>query len=410
MRLAALLSALLALPVGAAHAAPASSAECPAPYTLDALLAHLVAVEAGLRGDDPASAHAAATALEAGLPCLAELLPPLVAGRAYRAVGAGWAVSDAPDAVDRASAWFRTAAELEPTFDYGLQDLPADHPVRDVYHAARASADVPDVAVEGRAFASPADHFLDGRRLDAPRARPDRPHLLQRQDAAVTSWLVDGAAFPDDVLAKRVAAAPKPAVDEAAARDAADAEAKAQAKAQAAAAKAEAAAAKAAAREAARAEKEEAKALARAEKEAARERTATAPPPEVPAAPADPPKGPPRDEVVAAAEPPPTAKVRASASSDGVVVLKRQRPPEKTPLLIGGSVVAILGGGLYALALDAHADFGAATHEDDVLRHARQANRLVLASAAALAVGAGAFTWGVMLDGGTPLPTLRLRF
>lgn len=387
MRLPALLTACAALQVGVAHAAPA---DCPAPYTLDALLGHLVAVETGLRDGDAASAHAAAASLEAGLPCLAELLPPLIAGRAYRAVGGGQIVAGDPHAA-RGAAWLRAAAELEPTFDYGLQDLPAEHPVRDAYRAARAAADVPETVLD-RDFASGAAHFLDGRRLDAPRARPDRPHLLQRDDGATITWLVEGAAFPDDVLAPRVARQAPVEVEDA---DAARAR-EAAAKAAAAAAKAEAAAEKAAQKAQARAERDEARRVAQEARAAARAEAPAVSEPAVSEAPA------------------PAAKARAPAArptgSDGVVVLKRQRPPEKTPLLIGGTLVAALGGGLYALALDARGDFESATHQDDVHRHARQANRLVLASAAALAVGAGTLTWGVVLDGGTPLPTIRLRF
>ena len=38
-------------------------------------------------------------------------------------------------------------------------------------------------------------------------------------------------------------------------------------------------------------------------------------------------------------------------------------------------------------------------------------NRLYFASCAVLAVGAGTFTWGAILDGsGNPLPTVRIRF
>lgn len=388
MRLPALTSALVALQVGVAQAAPVSSRDCAGPFSLDALLGHLVAVEEALRNEDPAAAHANAVAIESGLPCLAEVLPPLIAGRAYRAVGAGWSVADAPDAIDRASGWFLTAAELEPTFDYGLQDLPADHPVREIYRSARASADVAEVVVEGRGFASAAPHFLDGRRLEAPRARPDRPHLLQRDDGGVTTWLVQGADFPEPVLSRRAAERSREAAPREADARAAEAEARAAAKAQA------------------RAEKQEARALAAAEREAEKQRARAAREAALEEA---------RSEALAAkaqapSEPGPATPAASPLPSDGVLVLRRQRPPEKTPLLVGGGVLAVIGGGLYALALDARSDFDAATHQDDVHRHARQANRLVLASAAAIAVGAGTFTWGVVLDGGSPLPAVRFRF
>ena len=46
----------------------------------------------------------------------------------------------------------------------------------------------------------------------------------------------------------------------------------------------------------------------------------------------------------------------------------------------------------------------------EIDRLAGLTNRLVVASAAVFAIGAGTTTWGVILDGGTAIPTVNVRF
>jgi hypothetical protein len=40
----------------------------------------------------------------------------------------------------------------------------------------------------------------------------------------------------------------------------------------------------------------------------------------------------------------------------------------------------------------------------------KDARLFTLASLSVAALGAGTFTWGVILDGGTPMPAVQLRF
>lgn len=331
---------------GLLWAGPAQAGDCPTPYTTDRLLGDLVNIEQFLRNGDDVAAGQASKGMEAGLGCLNEVLPPMIAGRAYRAVAAGLVVSGE---TERGEAWFRTAAEIEQSFDYGLEDLPEDHPVRDAYAAARQQASGEQVPVEGKAFAE-GSHYLDGRKIDAPRARLDRPHVFQLDGDGVRSWVIEGNAFPGERL---VDVAPVAVV---AAKEAKVKEPK--------------------------------------------------PPKEKKLKEPKPPKE--KPEAVAKVK---ASKVRTPTSGvDGTVVLQRQRPWEKTPLMIGGGVIMVAGGGLYALALGQRNSFEAATTKTDVEKHAQQANQLVIASAAVIAAGTGTLTWGIILDGGTPLPTFRVRF
>jgi hypothetical protein len=90
--------------------------------------------------------------------------------------------------------------------------------------------------------------------------------------------------------------------------------------------------------------------------------------------------------------------------------IKRKRPKEQIPLIIGGSLAMVAGGGMYAMAGQRRGDFDASNDLIEVDRLQGQINRLVIASAAVTAVGAGTLTWGVILDGGSVMPTVQFRF
>lgn len=171
-------------------------AACPAPYTTDSLLADLTATEKAVRDRSAGDAGAGAGKLEAGLPCLDVPLPRPIAGKAYRAIGGGYVV--AGDA--KGKGWLVTAAELEPTFAYGVEDLAADHPVRDAYTAAKASSSGEEVV--GGPVPAGTEVYVDGRKMTTDlKAKAGRPHVVQQKGASgVTGWLVDGATFPTELV------------------------------------------------------------------------------------------------------------------------------------------------------------------------------------------------------------------
>lgn len=190
---------------GLLGSSPAFAQDCASPYTLDALLADLTAVESGLRAADDASAASAANRMREGMGCLNEIMPAMIAARAYRGVGAGLHVGGDADAAQK---WFRTSLELDPVWIYGVNDVGVDHPVRLAFDALKTE-DSPDaVELAGKAFPEESKNYLDGKKLGSPKARPDRFHVFQRAGEDTETWLIEGNAFPGDALI--AAAAPEP--------------------------------------------------------------------------------------------------------------------------------------------------------------------------------------------------------
>lgn len=339
-KLAALVVAL-ALPTVA-------NAQCAEPYTLDVLLGDLGDIEAALRVGDDSTAASGADKMEAGFGCLSEVLPVMIVGRAYRAVAAG---KIAGGNVDRGMEWYRTATEMEQAFDYGLEDLPADHPVRQHYADAKIQASGEVVTMEDMAFID-GNHWVDGRSYDVPKARLDRPHVYQLEGGGqVMSWVITGNGYPPDVLTMREAVA---VVDD------------------------------------------------------PNEAVVVGKPPK----PGKEPKN--KPDKVAKDKPGKEKKPKVkptTTNSDGTVVVQRQRPPEKTPLLIGGTAIIAGAGGVYFAATQARSKFNDAESLEEIEKLQGTTNQLVIVSAATLGVGAGVLTWGVILDGGgTPVPGVNFRF
>ncbi len=173
---------------------------CEAPVSLGAVVDRLTAVETALRGEDFPAAGTQAEQLANDLVCVDAVLPSLVAQRVYRGIGAGLFVVGDEAVADR---WLRTALELDPTFQFGIEELPGDHPLRGHLEDLRRANDGGAVALEEQVF-SVEPVFLDGRPIDTPKARVDRFHVFQvdEAEADVRTELIEGNAFPDDVLEK----------------------------------------------------------------------------------------------------------------------------------------------------------------------------------------------------------------
>lgn len=303
-------------------------AECPAPYTSDNVLADLGNIEDFLRSGDNGAASTGAERLQQGLGCLNEVLPGMITGRVYRAIGAGL-VAGGNDI--GGFDWFLTAVEIDPTFTYGIEDLNADHPARLSYEDAKREIQGEPVVVEGKTF-GPGIHYLDGRKLSEPAARLGRPHLFQIDNDGVESWLIESNDFPAEAFAA------------AAVVDAGNGKA---------------------------------------------------------------PKGKkPKKEK----KPKKGKEDKTDAVSDGVTVLGRERPWEKTPLMIGGGLIIGGAGALYFMSAQKHGEFLEASTKEEVDQLQAATNQLFIASGAALAVGAGTLTWGIILHDGAPMPSVGFRF
>ncbi len=411
-------------------------AACSAPYSSDQLLEDLMKIEADLRSYNNDGAGQTAAQMEANLACLAEApLPPMIVGRAYRAVAGGLY---AGGNLRRSSDWFATAIAIDPTFAYGMEDLPANHPVLNVYAEAQRLGNDDPVVMEGSP--APGSHFLDGKKISSFKAIPGIPHLYQWNDAGtVKTYLITGSEFPKEAVAAPVVAAAPAPVDTKKGK-----EAKPKPKPEPVAKVEEPKAAKPApkAEEPKPAKEPKPEPVAKVEepkpakpapkaeepkpaKEAKPEPVAKVeePKPAKPAPKAEEPKPakeakpapapkPAKEEKPAVAKAEPAAAKPSAAkptvSTSGAIV--RKRPPEKTPLMIVGGVLMASSAGLYAVANGHSNNFEAAVLREDVDSSRKKANTWVLASAAALTVGTGVATWGVILDGGSVMPTVRVRF
>ncbi|MSP56190.1 MAG: hypothetical protein EXR69_11400, partial [Myxococcales bacterium] len=184
--------------------APNAYADCPAPYTGAALVKDLGSVQSALRNLDEAAFANSGKQLESGLPCLDMTAPPQLFASAYRYLGAvHYMVDKDPDAARR---WFRSSLELDPTYQWDVQELDLGDPVRAAFESERSSAPVAGEGAPGKDLDIPSGSafLLDGRPLVEPRASPDRPHVLQvavvGSRRADRTWLIDGMVFPEEVL------------------------------------------------------------------------------------------------------------------------------------------------------------------------------------------------------------------
>ena len=186
----------------------AALAACPIPYTGAELSRDLSTMASSLRNLDEPAFLESGKRLDDGLVCADRGVPVRVYASVYRYIGAyRFFRNDEPGARQ----WFRTAIELEPTFEWDASELELSHPMRRVYEEERATAaaSAPQ-AVEGFRFVATegSSYLLDGRPLAVPEATLERPHLLQQvSDADQTvlqAFLMDGDAFPTSVIEEDV--------------------------------------------------------------------------------------------------------------------------------------------------------------------------------------------------------------
>ena len=441
----------------------AQAAPCTEVYTIDSLLADMVAVEGSVRSGDDTQAGATATKLEAGLACTDEILPGMILGRAMRGIGAGLTVAGEKD---RGAKWFRAALNLESNFEYGLQDLPAEHVVRDVYGDVRQDLEEGTSSTVSKPLREGTTVVVNGRKVSTASVDTKAMHLVQVDGEAFQSYVVEGDAFPAAALPVAVAAkttktkkskgkSAKPAKD-------ATRVAKAGAAAGAAAAaggkkapatkvaKSEPAPKKSKSQESPKPEK-----VATADKTQKQDKPAKEPKAETRTAKVEKAKPEPKERVaksakkskasdsgeerLAQAEPEPTKRSKPSGPTKqdappatngpqivtnsvimGPQVIQRQRPREKTPLLVGGGLVLAGGGALYALSFQGKADLADRaraqasgdlfTSEADIDAKISEVNALYMSAVACIAVGSGSLTWGIMVDSGVAMPRFGLRF
>jgi hypothetical protein len=185
-------------------------AECPGPYTIDSLSADLGSMGAKLRSGDEPGFAAVGLNVEKQLVCIQAPMAPVILANLYRSIGLSHYFSDD---LDMARWWFRSALELDPSFEWGVGDIASDHPARDVLNQERNAAVAKKIPESGgRTLMIPDGGriLIDGRITTEALLTPNRPHLVQWIDVASNSvmkvWLIPGTALPMELLGEAVAA------------------------------------------------------------------------------------------------------------------------------------------------------------------------------------------------------------
>jgi len=180
--------------------APANA--CEGVYTADLLFEDLSAVTDGMRIEGGGEMEAAGARMEGGILCMAEPMTASLYAATYRALGVyNFEKGDA----EKAALWFRVARELEPTYQFDIESMDLGSALYKTYDAAKVYEGLPGVALDDVRLVVPSGSRLviDGRPLDEPKATTDRFHIVQQVggDGAVrTTWLVEGNAFPANLL------------------------------------------------------------------------------------------------------------------------------------------------------------------------------------------------------------------
>jgi len=177
--------------------------QCP-PYTATQLGEDMASMSAALRAASPEEFQKSGAALEEGLPCIQEPMAPVVLANVYRYMGLH-AYFKADEA--QARSWFRSALELDSTYDWDVAELPIDDPLRPIFEEERSRAGTEKVAVSETAALNVADGkrvSVDGRMLSKPALTLDRPHLVQLIDNSTNTvesvWLIEGNALPPQLI------------------------------------------------------------------------------------------------------------------------------------------------------------------------------------------------------------------
>ncbi|MCB9778130.1 MAG: hypothetical protein H6742_06175 [Alphaproteobacteria bacterium] len=190
---------------GALLVAPsvALAQDCATPYSATMASEDLGTMTVALRELDEAAFNKAGARMDTGLACLTEPLPVPAYASAYRFLGAWQYLTGDKDLGTR---WMRTALEVDPAFEWDVNDLPQGHPLRDAFDGERAMAGQPPVEISGMRLDVPEGQELlvDGKPLSEPALTTGRPHVVQLVDTGsarvVSGWLVDGNDLPEQVL------------------------------------------------------------------------------------------------------------------------------------------------------------------------------------------------------------------
>jgi len=182
----------------------AAQAECAKPYSAGDLGNDVSIMSGALRTAKPALFQDAGTSLVAGIPCISDPMAPIILANVYRYAGLHAFFGGKEK---EARAWFRSALELDSTFDWDVAELPIDDPIRPIFEMERENSSAEKVAVEGQVMLNIPDGVrvtADGRPLMKAALTVDRPHLIQSisksDNRVIDVWLIQGNSLPESLL------------------------------------------------------------------------------------------------------------------------------------------------------------------------------------------------------------------
>ncbi|MCP4809825.1 MAG: hypothetical protein GY913_25405 [Proteobacteria bacterium] len=175
-----------------------TSFACEGVYTSDLLFEDLTAINEGMKVEGGGEMEKAGARMEAGLACMAEPLTPSLYASVYRSLGV-YRFNNG--AADKAALWFRSAREIEPTFQFDVESMDLGSALYKTYEAARQYEGAEVVVMDGVRLVVPAGSsiYVDGKLVEEPGSTMDRYHVVQQvgSDGMVrASWLIEGNAFP----------------------------------------------------------------------------------------------------------------------------------------------------------------------------------------------------------------------
>ena len=167
-----------------------------------------------LRNDRTEEFQESGAALTQGMGCINSPMAPVILANLYRYSGL---YAHFAGEKDQARRWFRSALELDSSYDWDVSEVASDDPIRMVFEDVRMNLDLQPQAVSGgRELWVPGGSriMVDGRVLRKAALTPDRPHLVQVIDIATNNvsdvWLIQGTELPDSLLGEASVASASP--------------------------------------------------------------------------------------------------------------------------------------------------------------------------------------------------------
>ncbi len=172
-------------------------------YTAENIIKDIGDMDSAIGEDNLVSIKTIGERMARDLLCMSTPAPPMVFATLYRHLGVYYHVMNNPQEGNR---WFRSAIEIDPSFEWEPSVLPLDRAERQEFEQQRLIAGAEPDFLEDKIFSLPEGTilYLDGHMISEPSAVEERPHVLllvQESSKNVEArYLIDGNNFPEVLL------------------------------------------------------------------------------------------------------------------------------------------------------------------------------------------------------------------